>query len=90
MINNKRKIINEVMKFVEDPDYGYFYDTEHNVFINKKEQIVNNHHNKKKQKVKSYIDLSNKMDNNLTIFTYLLVFVCSVAVTVYLYEKGVL
>ena len=90
MINNKRKIINEVMKFVEDPDYGYFYDTEHNVFINKKEQIVNNNHNKKKQKVKSYIDLSKKIDNNLTIFTYLLVIVCSVAVTVYLYEKGVL
>lgn len=90
MINNKRKIINEAMKFIEDPDYGYFYDTEHNVFINKKEQIINNHHNKKKHKVKSYIELSNKIENNLTGCTYLLVIICSVAITVYLYQKGVL
>lgn len=89
MINNKRKIINEAMKFIEDPDYGYFYDTEHNVFINKKEQMINND-NKKKQKVKSCIELPNKIENNLTICTYLLVIVCSITVTVYLYEKGVL
>ena len=89
MINNKRKIINEAMKFIEDPDYGYFYDTEYNVFINKKEQMINND-NKKKQKVKSCIELPNKIENNLTICTYLLVIVCSITVTVYLYEKGVL
>ena len=90
MNNNKRKVTNKIIKFMEDPDYGHFYDTEYNEYINKKHQILINHNNQKMQRDKSYIELSNKLENNLTIFTYLLVIVCSIAVTIYLYGKGVL
>jgi hypothetical protein len=90
MINNKRKIINEFMKFMEDSDYGHFYDTEYNEYINKKHQFTKNYNNQKMQRDKSYIESSNKLENNLTIFTYILVIVSSFAVTIYLYGKGML
>ena len=84
MNNNKYKIIDGIMKLTDETDYGYFYDTEQDEYINKKDLFNISHNKKDKKYMKDY----DTMQLKITICSYILVIIFSFAGTVYLYAKG--
>ena len=87
MSNNKYKIIDGIMTVIDDTDYGYFYDTEQDEYINKKDAI-NSSRNRNNKKDKLYLKDYETMQLKFTICSYVLVIIFSFAGTIYLYTKG--